>query len=205
MNTSPVTRGVSIRMGLLAVMLPLLAALSGCSLFGIATKGNLNELAETQEQQNQQLQAEVRESEKKMDGRVTVVEDKTRQLDMDLIRYETEIQSAKLQLQAIILDLEEFEEGLLRASNDSRKAMEYHHDAILSERNRIRIRLNELDKLIMSWGQQPLSEPEGTLTPLPGGMIVPEQELESGSSNDADAASNETSVWNNRSSNASSR
>jgi hypothetical protein len=205
MNRSALTKGVFLPISLLVVTLPLLAVLGGCSLFGIATKGNLEDLAQQQEQQHQELQAEVQESEKKMDGRLAQVEDQSRQLDQDLARYATEIESAKLQLQAILLDLEEFEEGLQRASRDSRKAMQVQYDAILSERDRIRIRLNELDKLIMSWEQQPLSEPEGTLTPVPGGLMVPEQEQETGSSTDADAASSETSVWKNRGADASSR
>jgi len=209
MKQSPVARGVIIRVliriGLLVVMLPLLAALGGCSLFGIATKGNLNELADQQDLQHQKLQGEVRESEQKIDVRVTEVEDKTRQLDQNLIRYETEIQSAKLQLQSIKLDLDVFEEGLDRASTDSKQALRIQYDAILSERDRIRQRLNELDSLILSWEQQRMLQPEGTLTPVPSGLIVPEKQLETGSTTSAASAANETSVWENRKSGSSSR
>jgi septal ring factor EnvC (AmiA/AmiB activator) len=201
----PVARGVYFRVSLIVVMLPLLAALGGCSLFGIATKGNLNELADQQDQQHQQLQNDVRESEQKMDVRVTGVEDKARQLDQNLIRYESEIQSAKLQLQSIMLDLDNFEEGLDRASTDSKQALRIQHDAILSERDRIRQRLNELDKLILSWEQQRMLQPEGTLTPVPGGLIIPEKELETGSATSAESASSETSVWKDRGSDSSSR
>jgi septal ring factor EnvC (AmiA/AmiB activator) len=201
----PVARGVYFRVSLIVVMLPLLAALGGCSLFGIATKGNLNELADQQDQQHQQLQNDVRESEQKMDVRVTEVEDKARQLDQNLIRYESEIQSAKLQLQSIMLDLDNFEEGLDRASTDSKQALRIQHDAILSERDRIRQRLNELDKLILSWEQQRMLQPEGTLTPVPGGLIIPEKELETGSATSAESASSETSVWKDRGSDSSSR
>jgi septal ring factor EnvC (AmiA/AmiB activator) len=205
MEQSPVARGVLIRIGLLVVMLPLLAALGGCSLFGIATKGNLNELADQQDLQHQQLQGEVRESEQKIDVRVTEVEDKTRQLDQNLIRYETEIQSAKLQLQSIKLDLDVFEEGLDRASTDSKQALRIQYDAILSERDRLRQRLNELDSLILSWEQQRMLQPEGTLTPVPGGLIIPEKQLETGSTTSAASASNETSVWKNQQSGSNSR
>jgi septal ring factor EnvC (AmiA/AmiB activator) len=205
MEQSPVARGVLIRIGLLVVMLPLLAALGGCSLFGIATKGNLNELADQQDLQHQQLQGEVRESEQKIDVRVTEVEDKTRQLDQNLIRYETEIQSAKLQLQSIKLDLDVFEEGLDRASTDSKQALRIQYDAILSERDRLRQRLNELDSLILSWEQQRMLQPEGTMTPVPSGLIIPEKQLETGSTTSAASASNETSVWENRKSGSSSR
>jgi septal ring factor EnvC (AmiA/AmiB activator) len=201
----PVARGVYFRVSLIVVMLPLLAAMGGCSLFGIATKGNLNELADQQDQQHQQLQNDVRESEQKMDVRVTGVEDKARQLDQNLIRYESEIQSAKLQLQSIMLDLDNFEEGLDRASTDSKQALRIQHDAILSERDRIRQRLNELDKLILSWEQQRMLQPEGTLTPVPGGLIIPEKELETGSATSAESASSETSVWKDRGSDSSSR
>jgi septal ring factor EnvC (AmiA/AmiB activator) len=201
----PVARGVYFRVSLIVVMLPLLAALGGCSLFGIATKGNLNELADQQDQQHQQLQNDVRESEQKMDVRVTEVEDKARQLDQNLIRYESEIQSAKLQLQSIMLDLDNFEEGLDRASTDSKQALRIQHDAILSERDRIRQRLNELDKLILSWEQQRMLQPEGTLTPVPGGLIIPEKELETGSATSAESASHETSVWKDRGADSSSR
>ena len=49
-----VTTGVFMRISLFVVLLPLMVALGGCSLFGIATKGNLNELADQQEKQHQQ-------------------------------------------------------------------------------------------------------------------------------------------------------
>jgi hypothetical protein len=140
-----------------------------------------------------------------MDGRVTEVEDKTRQMDQNLIRYETEIQSAKLQLQAILNDLEDFGESLAQTSTESKKAMRIHHDTIISERDRIRQRLNELDRLILGWEQQPTPEPAGTLTPVPGGLIIPEKELESGSATSAASAANATSVWKDRQSDSSSR
>ncbi len=205
MKHSPVARGVFFRIVFVVVMVPIAAALGGCSLFGIATKGNLEDLAVQQGEQHQQLQNEVRASEQKMDGRVTEVEDKTRQLDQNLIRYETEIQSAKLQLQAILHDLDIFEEGLDRASSDSKQALRIQHDAIISERDRIRQRLNELDKLILSWEPQRQVEPAGTLTPVPSGLIIPEKQLETGSVSQAEPAANETSVWKNRQSDSSSR
>ncbi len=198
MEHSPVARGVFFRIVFVVVMVPIAAALGGCSLFGIATKGNLEDLAVQEGEQHQQLQNEVRASEQKMDGRVTQVEDKTRQLDQNLIRYETEIQSAKLQLQAILHDLDIFEEGLDRASSDSKQALQIQHDAIISERDRIRQRMNELDKLILSWEPQRQVEPAGTLTPVPSGLIIPEKQLETGSVSQAEPAANETSVWENR-------
>ncbi len=205
MKHSPVARGVFFRIVFVVVMVPIAAALGGCSLFGIATKGNLEDLAVQEGEQHQQLQNEVRASEQKMDGRVTEVEDKTRQLDQNLIRYETEIQSAKLQLQAILHDLDIFEEGLDRASSDSKQALQIQHDAIISERDRIRQRMNELDKLILSWEPQRQVEPAGTLTPVPSGLIIPEKQLETGSVSQAEPAANETSVWKNRQSGSSSR
>ncbi len=205
MEHSPVARGVFFRIVFVVVMVPIAAALGGCSLFGIATKGNLEDLAVQEGEQHQQLQNEVRASEQKMDGRVTQVEDKTRQLDQNLIRYETEIQSAKLQLQAILHDLDIFEEGLDRASSDSKQALQIQHDAIISERDRIRQRMNELDKLILSWEPQRQVEPAGTLTPVPSGLIIPEKQLETGSVSQAEPAANETSVWKNRQSGSSSR
>ena len=193
------------RIGFFLVLLPLLVALGGCSLFGIATKGNLNELSDKQEQEQQQLQTQVSQSEQKMDGRVKLVEDKTRELDQDMVRYEAEIQSAKLQVQAIKLDLDTFEEGLDRASNDSKQALRIQHDSVISERDRLHQRLKEIDALILSWEQQRMLEPEGTVTPVPGGLIVPEEETGSKGSAEAASASNETSVWNDRRSGDSSR
>jgi len=205
MNHPQVATGVSSRIIFLLAVLPLLLALGGCSLFGIATKGNLNELADKQEMEHQQLQTEVQQSEQQMDGRVTQVEDKTRQLDKDIVRYEAEIQSAKLQLQTIKMDMDTFEEGLDRASTDSKQALRIQHDSVISERDRLRQRLNQIDALILSWEQQRMLEPEGTLTPVPGGLIVPEEETESRGSVEAASASNETSVWDDRRSGSSSR
>jgi septal ring factor EnvC (AmiA/AmiB activator) len=193
------------RIGIFLVLLPLLAALGGCSLFGIATKGNLNELADKQEQEHRQLQTQVRQSEQEMDGRVQQVEDKTRELDQDMVRYEAEIQSAKLQLQVIKLDMDAFEEGLDRASNDSKQALRIQHDSVISERDRLHERLKEIDALILSWEQQRMLEPEGTVTPVPGGLIVPEEAKGSEGSADAAAASNKASVWDDRRSGESSR
>ena len=193
------------RISFLIVLLPLLVALGGCSLFGIATKGNLNELADKQEQDHRQLDTKVRQSEQEMDGRVTQVEDKTRELDQDMVRYEAEIQSAKLQLQVIKLDMDAFEEGLDRASNDSKQALRIQHDSVISERDRLYQRLTEIDALILSWEQQRMLEPEGTVTPVPGGLIVPEEPTGSTGSAEAASASNETSVWDDRRSGDSSR
>ena len=200
-----VATSVFSRISLFLVMLPLIAALGGCSLFGVATKGNLNELADQQEQQNQQLQSQVAKSEKQMDSRVSQVEDKTHQLDRDLVRYEAEIQSAKLQLQTIKLDMDTFEDSLDRASTDSKQALRIQHDAVVSERDRLHQRLNEIDALILGWEQQRMLEPEGTVTPVPSGLIVPEKELETEGGADAASASNETSVWDSRRSGTSSR
>ncbi len=139
MKHPPVATGVSSRIIFSLALLPLLLAVGGCSLFGIATKGNLNELADKQEMENQELQAQVQQSEQQMDGRVKQVEDKTRELDQDLVRYEAEIQSAKLQLQTIKMDMDTFEEGLDRASTDSKHALRIQHDAVISERDRLRV------------------------------------------------------------------
>ncbi len=205
MKHPPVATGVSSRIIFSLALLPLLLALGGCSLFGIATKGNLNELSDKQEMEHQQLQAQVQQSEQQMDGRVTQVEDKTRELDQDMVRYEAEIQSAKLHLQTIKMDMDTFEEGLDRASTDSKQALRIQHDSVISERDRLRQRLNQIDALILSWEQQRMLEPEGTITPVPGGLIVPEEKTDSGSATDAASASNETSVWNDRRSGSSSR
>lgn len=183
------------RISFFLLLLPLLTALGGCSLFGIATKGNLNELADKQDQEQRQLQTQVRQSEQEMDGRVKQVEDRTRELDQDMVRYEAEIQSAKLQLQVIKLDMDTFEESLDRASNDSKQALRIQHDSVISERDRLHQRLKEIDALILSWEQQRMLEPEGTVTPVPGGLIVPEEEAGSNGPADAASASNETSVW----------
>ncbi len=198
MKHPQVAAGVYFRISLFVLLLPLLAALGGCSLFGIATKGNLSELADQQEMQNQQLQGQIAESEKQMDGRVAQVEDKTHQLDRDLVRYEAEIQSAKLQLQSIKLDLDTFEDGLDRATTDSKQALRIQHESVISERDRLRQRLNEIDTLILSWEQQRMLQPEGNLTPVPGGLIVPEKQLETTGGADATQASSETSVWKDR-------
>ena len=205
MKHPPVATGVLSRISFFLVLLPLLVVLGGCSLFGIATKGNLNELADKQAQEHQQFQAQVSQSEQQMDGRVTQVEDKTRQLDQNLVRYEAEIQSAKLQLQTIKLELDTFEDSLDRASTDSKQALRIQHEAVISERDRLHQRLNEIDALILSWEQQRMLESEGTITPVPGGLIVPEKALETNSGADAASASNETSVWGSRRSGTSSR
>ena len=205
MKQPQVAAGVFFRIILLALLLPLMAALGGCSLFGIATKGNLSELADQQELQNQQLQGQIAESEKQIDSRVSRVEDQTRQLDQDLVRYEAEIQSAKLQLQTIKLDMDTFENDLDRAGSDSKHALRIQHDSVISERDRLRQRLNEIDALILSWEQQRMLEPEGTVTPVPGGLMVPEKPSETKGSADAASASNETSVWQNRGSESNSR
>ncbi|MEN8008479.1 MAG: hypothetical protein ABFS42_15835 [Candidatus Krumholzibacteriota bacterium] len=193
-----VAAGVFSRFVTIFILLLVTTALGGCSLFGIATKGNLEDLAQEQDQQHQQLQSQVAASAREMDSRVGQVEDKTRQLDQDLVRYETEIQSARAQLQTIERDLDTFEEGLDRASSDSKQALRIQHDAIISERDRLQRRLEEINALILSWEQQRRIEPEGTVTPVPGGLIIPEKQLETRSRADADQASNKTSVWKDR-------
>ena len=115
-----VASGVFTRVSLSILLLVFLLATSGCSLFGIATTGKLNDLAEKQETDNQTLQAELTTSQQQMDTRVTEVEGKTTQLDADLVRYETQIQAALVELQAIKLDFDTFEEDLGYATNTSK-------------------------------------------------------------------------------------
>ena len=179
-------------------LLSLLVTVGGCSLFGIATKGDLNKLADEQDLQNQQLQAQVAESEKQLDTRLVEVEGKARQFDEDLARYENEIRAAQLELQSIKLDLDTFEADLVSATNDSKRSLQIHHSAIISERDRLRNRLNELDQLIMGWGPAPQSQPAGTATPVPGGIIVPEEPEQDASTASSDASAEDTSVWQNR-------
>ncbi len=154
----------------------LLGFLSGCSVFGIATKGDLN-------QQNEELSKSLADQKLATDDRMARAADEQQALDdqlayvtgqMEAMNSELNLAVADLesrneataadladmrihfemiqgQLQLALADLESVADAASRAEAGSRQAVQLHQDASLAERERLRARLQELDSRISAW------------------------------------------------------
>jgi len=148
-----------------------MGTLAGCSLFGVATKGDL-------EKQNQQVEAEVQAMQQMvetqtarvagqlsaMEGELNVAMADLKQLQQnnstELTQIRTRFETIQGQLHLALEDLENVAQAIGRAEAGSRQAVKLHQDAQMAERERLQARLRELDVQIGQWYQ-----PE---TPVPG-------------------------------------
>ncbi len=160
------------------LLISALGLLSGCSVFGIATKSDL-------QRQNDQLARALDDQERVLDDRVSGVSDQQRSLDgrvsrvaHQLVAIEKDLSSAVTdlghrnemtaqevtdmrihfelmqgQVQTALADLESVAESATRAETGSRQAVQLHQDAVLAERERLQDRLRDLDARISSWYQ----------------------------------------------------
>ncbi len=147
----------------------LLGFLSGCSVFGIATKGDLNR---QNEELSQNLAAQQAATNDQMDqsaeqlanvaGRLEAMnaETNTAMAEMDSRHQATASELADMrihfemiqgQLQLALADLESVADVATRAEAGSRQAVQMHQDATRAERERLRERLQDLDNQISSW------------------------------------------------------
>jgi len=174
------------------LLISALGLLSGCSVFGIATKSDL-------QRQNDQLARALDDQERTLDDRVSGVSDQQRSLDGRVSRVAHQLESIEKdlsaavadlgnrneltakevadmrihfelmqgQVQLALADLESVAESATRAETGSRQAVQLHQDAVLAERERLQDRLRDLDARISSWYQPlvPTDQLRRTLQP----------------------------------------
>jgi len=140
----------------------LLGFVSGCSVFGIATKGDLKaqneELTQSMAAQQQTLddslarvtgQLEAMESE--LYAAVADLDTRSQANATELAQARVRFETIQGQVQLALADLATVGEAASRAEAGSRQAVQMHHDAQVAERQRLQDRLRELETQINAW------------------------------------------------------
>ncbi|MCB1181911.1 hypothetical protein KDM41_00605 [bacterium] len=158
-----------------------LGALAGCSVFGIATKGEL-------ERQDAEFTDRLADQSAALDGRLAAVGGRLEAMDRELgaaiadladenratavavAEVRTRFEGIQGQLQLALADLESVAAAAERAEAGSRQAMQVHRDVLQAERARLQDRLRELDYQLAAL---PGATPPVTVTELPA-PLVPE-------------------------------
>jgi len=150
---------------LLPVLLVMGLALGGCSVFGVATKGNLEDLEEQQRAQYQELgrrvqqvdivmndiEADLRGVENRLTQQVEANQQQTAALEKDVEDIVGRFQTALGDLQVIRSDIEFVAGRADRAAIDSRQSLRMHKDVMLKERDHLLQRLEHIDQLMRDW------------------------------------------------------
>jgi len=182
------------RISLVLVLLPALLLLGGCSLFGVATKGNLEDAVAAQEARDQQTAAQMAEISRDINEVEQQLNTTLSQLDNDVEQIRQSVLTAQLALQSVLVEMDALAISVDAAGQDSRMALDLQKETLVAERNRLRLRLQQLDDQIMSW-QQTL--PAST-TPTRQQMrpsIVPEQPNLTDNQTAGSPVGGETSIW----------
>ena len=190
----------TLRGALLVLLLPVLLMLGGCSLFGIATKGNLEDLKVEQEARDEQMAAQLTG----ISNDLTAVENELKtsvaQLDTDVVQLRDSMRSAQLALQSINVEMNDLAAQLDLVGHHGQLALDMHRDTMIEERKRLRMRMQELDDMIASWDQTtrpPATKQPATTTQLPP-AVVPEQPASAEVTDNQPAkktSGDETSIW----------
>ncbi len=167
---------ITFRFLLLSLLVLLLGLLTGCSVFGIATKGDLDQQVETlsgslaaQKQVTDNRLERAATEQQALDDQLAYVAGQMEAMnaELGLAMADLEIRNAATaaelvdmqvhfeliqgQLQLALADLESVAGAASRAEAGSRQAVQLHQDAVLSERDRLQVRLQELDTRINAW------------------------------------------------------
>ena len=149
----------------LLICLPLLTALAGCSVFGVATKSDLNDLASQEAASTRASQQRLEALEDRLVGisaDVRALDPRLMEMETDVERIDADIAQAKQQLLDIDVGLRG-EVGKIRgemdwvkqaatiASEHSNRALKVQYESLLQERDRLGTRLAVLDTLILQW------------------------------------------------------
>lgn len=183
------------RISLVLVLLPALFFLGGCSLFGIATKGNLEEAVAAQEAQNQQTASQLAEMSNDLSAIDTKLTDDLARIDGNVTQMRQTIVAAQQALQSIQFEMDSLALEVEQAGLKGERALVMHKDNLVTERARLRMRIQELDDQIDAWHQtMPAASTPPVTTQVPP-RIVPEQPAVTENTEPAKSTSDETSVW----------
>lgn len=183
------------RLALVTVLLPALFFLGGCSMFGIATKGNLEEAVAAQEAQNQQATAQMAEISNDLTALQTKLSADLAAIGTDVTQMRQTMVAAQQALQSIQFEMDSLALEVEQAGQKGEKALVMHKDNLVAERARLRIRMQQLDDQIETWHQtMPVASTPPPTTQMPN-QIVPEQPTVTENTEPAKATGDETSVW----------
>ena len=138
---------------LVIALLPALFLLGGCSLFGVATKGNLEEAVAVQEAQNQQTTTQMAEMSNDLNAMETKLSSDLAALDSDVAQMRQTMVAAQQALQGMQFSMDALALEVEQAGLTGRKALDMHKDNLVTERARLRMRLQQLDDQIEAWQQ----------------------------------------------------
>jgi hypothetical protein len=188
------THPIHLRGALLMLLVPGLFALGGCSLFGIATKGNLEDLRVEQEARDERTAAQLAGISQDLNAVENRLADQMAQVDADVDQMRETILTAQLALQSIDVEMDALAASVGVASQNSQLALDLQKETLIAERNRLRLRLQQLDDQIASWDKTlPASQP-ATRELRP--RIVPEQQQTLTSREpEKPKTGDETSIW----------
>ena len=145
---------------LVGVLVGMLGALAGCSVFGIATKGDLESRIERQDEDlARRLDAQsaaldnrlaavsgrLVAMDRELDDAVDDLSDRSRRNEVAVTEVRTRFESIQGQLQLALADLASVAAAAERAEAGSRQALRIHRDTLVAERDRLQDRLRELD------------------------------------------------------------
>ena len=189
------THPIFLRGALLVLALPALFALGGCSLFGIATKGNLEDLRVEQEARDQRTATQLAEISQDLNAVESRLSDEMAQMDASVDQMRETILTAQLALQSINLEMEALSASVGVASQNSQLALDLQKETLIAERNRLRLRLQQLDDQIASW-QQTLPASQPTTRELRPSIVPEQQNTLTSREPEKPETGDETSVWN---------
>lgn len=193
------TRHHPSRGALLILLVPALFLLGGCSLFGIATKGNLEDYKAEQEARDKltaERMADLSADLNAVEGRLS---DSLAKLDSDVDQMRETIMSAQLALQSIHVEMDALSTSVAQAGQESRMALDLQKETLVAERNRLRLRLQQLDEQIASWQQTlPASATQPAVQDLRPPVVPEQSELTRQDKTDQEKTGDETSIWNRR-------
>jgi chromosome segregation ATPase len=189
------THRLPLRGALLLLLVPALFALGGCSLFGIATKGNLEDLRVEQEARDQRTATQLAEISQDLNAVESRLSDSMAQLDQDVDQMRETILTAQLALQSINVEMDALAASVGVASQNSQMALDLQKETLVAERNRLRLRLQQLDDQIASW-QQTLPASQPTTRELRPSIVPEQQKTLTSREPEKPKTGDETSIWN---------
>lgn len=151
------------------VMVPLIFLLGGCSVFGVATKGDLSKLAQANAEAERDLQERLQVLNTQLADISRDLSDIEQRMEPRLTRLETDLEDMEIGLRADLAtvrsDVEVMNADVIRfqssltsvstkadlATSQSQQAMQVHYETLVDERQQLLRRLDVLDERIRNW------------------------------------------------------
>jgi archaellum component FlaC len=167
------------------VLVPLIFLLGGCSVFGIATKGDLSKLAQANAEAEREMQDQLQVLSTQLADISKDISDLEQRMEPRLTRLETDLENMEVGMRADLAnirsdveimnaDVIRFQSNLSNVSNkadlatyQSEQALQVHYDTLVDERQQLLRRMDVLDERIRNWNARSLQT----------NRMVPQQQL----------------------------